>query len=390
MGDVMMHPVILAPGRSGLLQPFAAPFGSRARKRIAIGLDSLGSSGGAPGLADSLRTHFTATRGDAGAGFMALDHATIAARMAGGDFSLGAGFSNIAALSWDDPRLRKSMFGKGLVCNNTVTDETLATDYLLLSGPDADIRSIDLYFEWSKAGQSFRIRQWPTEVAGDGCFIRQADYPALGVVHKVTFLLDVGGIYSGKGINLERIACCGDDIFFWATEFHGDATGQDGVQIVDVGVPSARSEDWAGLDAARTRMWAKILQPDVFIIIAGMNDRGAASQTDLVARRTAARFSIHLDAVIDRLQECPRTNIVIVRPLDPADVATTAIRYFDRVLRAAAWAKGCAFHDERDVLGEFEAANAAGYMSVDGVHPSTLGNAIRAQAIALKLAKFGA
>lgn len=375
---------------SGAVDPFTGPFSSRARKRIVLGLDSLGGSGGQPGLADNLRGLLGAAFGDAGPGFLPLDHATIAGRLAGGDFAVSPGFVNIAALSWADVGRRRSLFGKGLSCQNAATAEAGSSDYLLLSGPSSDVQAIDLYFEWSAAGQSFRLRQWPTEVLDNAVLVSQADYPEIGVVHKLTFLLDVGGEYTGKGLNLEKIVCCDERIYFWAVEMHGDRVGHEGVQVLDIGTPSAETRDWASLDEARTRMWVDLLQADVFILNAGMNDRGASPQNDVEARRNAASFSHALQRVVERVQACARTRVLLVRPPDPADAATTAIRYHHHALKAVAWARGCAFLDERDALGDFTAADTAGFMSVDGVHPSTSGNARRAEAYAARLGNLGA
>jgi len=379
-----------AAAASGFADPFAGPFSGRARKRVVVGLDSLGSSGGQPGFTDNLRSLLTASWGDAGPGLLPLDHETIALRMAGGDYAVSSGFTNIAALPWSDAKRRRSLFGKGLFCLNAATDELATSDYLLLSGPSSDVHAVDLYFEWTAPGQSFRLRQWPTEVLENAVLVRQADYPELGVVHKLTLLLDIGGAYAGKGINIERIVCCGEALYFWAVEMHGAGVGHDGVQVLDIGTPSAAARDWASLDDARMRMWAGLLQADVFILNAGMNDRGSPPQTDVEARRNAADFSQSLRRIIDRLQSCPRTRLLLTRPPDPADTAATGIRYHDAVLKSAAWAHGCAFFDERDALGDFAAAGAAGYMSGDGVHPSTSGNARRATAFAAKLAHLGA
>ena len=375
---------------SGFADPFARPFSARARQRVVVGLDSLGGSGGQPGFTDNLRSLLTAALGDAGPGLLPLDHETIALRLAGGDYAVSAGFTNIAALPWSDPKRRRSLFGKGLFCANAATDELATGDYLLLSGPDTNIQAIDLYFEWSAPGQSFRLRQWPTEIMDNAVLVRQADYPDLGVVHKLTLLLDIGGVYAGKGINIERIVCCDQPLYFWAVEMHGAGTGRDGAQVLDIGTPSAAARDWANLDDARMRMWADLLQADVFILNAGMNDRGASPQTDVEARRNAADFSQSMHRIVDRLQGCARTRLLLARPLDPADAATTGIRYYDAVVKAAAWARGCGFFDERDALGDFAAADAAGYMSGDGVHPSAAGNARLASACAARLAHLGA
>lgn len=383
-----MHPIIVAPGAPGFADPFAAPFSSRSRKRVVIGLDSLGGSGGQPGLADRLQTDFSARTGDAGLGLIPLDNTVVAHRLAGGDYAVSAGFTHVSTLPWTDPRRRRSLFGKGIFCRNDATDDSAASDYLLLSGPALDVKSIDLYFEWSKVGQSFRVRQWPTEVLANGLYIRQEDHPEIGVVHKLTLLLDVGGVYAGKGINIEQVTCCNSELYFWAIEPHGPAMGQDGVQVLDLGTGSAGARDWAGLDDACTRRWVEILQADVFILIAGVNDRGAAPQTDLEARRNAAGFALDIDRIVDRLQSCSRTRLLLVRPPDPVDAAATALRYHDEVLKAAAWSRGCAWFDERDTLGDFAAADAAGFMLEDGVHPSASGNARRAGAFVEKLSGF--
>jgi len=375
---------------SSFADPFARPFSSRSRQRVVVGLDSLGSSGGQPGFTDNLRSLLTASLGDAGPGLLPLDHETIALRLSGGDYAVSAGFTNIATLPWSDARRRRSLFGKGLFCLNVATDELASSDYLLLSGPASDVHAVDLYFEWTAPGQSFRLRQWPTEVLDNAMLVRQADYPELGVVHKLTFLLDIGGVYAGKGINIERIVCSGEPLYFWAVEMHGPGTGRDGAQVLDIGTPSAAARDWANLDDARMRMWADLLQADVFILNAGMNDRGSSPQTDVEARRNAAEFSQSLHRIVDRLQSCARTRLLLARPLDPADAATTGLRYYDAVVKAAAWARGCAFFDQRDALGDFATADAAGDMSGDGVHPSAAGNARLAAACAGRLAHLGA
>lgn len=387
-----MHGLNLTNPRAettGVLEPFAGPFAARARKRIVVGLDSLGNSGGLPGLADGLRAHFYARLGDGGIGLTPLDHATAATSFAGGEFSLSAGFSNVATLDWSHASRLRAPFGRGLLCANSAVSEAESSDYLLLSGVSTTVTAVDLYFEWSKAGQSFRLRQWPTEVLSSGVEVSQSAYPQLGVVHKITFLLDVGGVQAAKGFNIESVVCRDEPVFFWAVEFHEPQDGVGGVQVIDVGTPSAKAADWSGLDDDRMRAWMRLLAPDVFVLNAGVNDRGASPQTDVAARANAAVYSHHLGRIISRLQASARTAVALVRPLDPEDAATTGIRFYDRILRSAAWAHGCAYLDERDTLGDYAAANAAGYMSTDGVHPSTIGNARRWAALADKLARFG-
>lgn len=385
----LLHQPGARAGLPGLIEPCVGPFAVRARKRIAIGPDSLAFGGGQPGLAQRLQAHFNALYGDPGPGFIPLDHATLQRSLADGDFALSNGFSAIAALPWSDPLRRRALFGKGLRCRNSDTDDASATDYLLLSSASASVTAVDLYFEWTAAGQSFRLRQWPSDSLASAVLVSQADFPGVGQIHRVTLLMDVGGVHAGKGVNVERVVCQGEDVCFWAVEFHEAAAGGACVQVIDLAGPGVSVADWSAMDDGRARVWAQLLQADVFLLAAGVSDRGEPDQDDFAARAAVACFSGRLSRVISRLQACPRTCVALARAPDTADAADTALRLFDRALKAAATAHGCAFFDERDFLGDFAAAAAAGYMDADGVPPSAAGNARRAEGYLARLARFG-
>lgn len=140
--------------------------------------------------------------------------------------------------------------------------------------------------------------------------------------------------------------------------------------LSNCGISATFLSQHASLDDAWGRAWIEMLRPDVYILDGGMNDR----LTDDVAL-----FGRNLNKVVSRWLSAGTADILLVRPNDSWDAATSYLSHYDNVLVATALARGCAYIDDRAALGNYASAVAAGFMT-DLIHPSPTGNAQRAAA----------
>lgn len=102
------------------------------------------------------------------------------------------------------------------------------------------------------------------------------------------------------------------------------------------------------------RRWLRIIQPDLFMLDTGMNDRGSAlSNGNVYADKVpnAVVFAKNLETVLDRVPQSVKGMLII--PNEPNDVATTGIGYYPDIIKAAATQRGWAWHDDRAVLGNY-------------------------------------
>jgi hypothetical protein len=76
---------------------------------------------------------------------------------------------------------------------------------------------------------------------------------------------------------------------------------------------------------------------------------------------------------------------LLVRPND-ARGSDEKLDAFGTVIQDAARRSGCAYLDDRSVIGSFSQATAAGFMFPDGVHPHDAANKLRGGAYARRVA----
>lgn len=149
----------------------------------------------------------------------------------------------------------------------------------------------------------------------------------------------------------------------------------------DVGLGGQTTQQWAARNSTIMSAWFALLQPNVFFLNCGMNDR---------VGRTAAQFQADLLTIISYVRAgAPNCNIILVQSNDPGDAATTHFLEYVPVKIAAAAEFNLGYLDWRDDCGNFQQAVNKGWMLLqadgtpDGIHPNQLGN----NNFAVKMAK---
>ncbi|QWA09508.1 SGNH/GDSL hydrolase family protein [Sodalis ligni] len=131
--------------------------------------------------------------------------------------------------------------------------------------------------------------------------------------------------------------------------------------------------DVAAQDMSIRQQWLSLLAPAAYMLNGGMNDRVIGTG------QTPAQHQAAIEAIITANQAAvPTMANMIIQSNESSDWATTNLPNFYPIKKAVALAKGCAFVDVRNALGDYAYANAAGWMA-DGVHPNATGNAKLAQ-----------
>lgn len=327
--------------------------------RIFAGIDSLtdGANGNAPATylkpyADALRARY----GDAGQGCIP----SVLGPMSAAGFSMNAALTPLGASTKANPialatPCLRGMYSTGAVNTGGFNYAPQAVDGLAPSNIVWD--SVRIYFILRSAGSSFRVKQ-SNLTDGQGVVVSDADF-AVGVPQVMTYYAQaaLGGnqTLTVNGVN--------GDVTWVAVEFLNSALG--GVTVSNFGLGGVQTAEWAAMDDTINRAWWRLLRPDVFILKGGMNDR---------ASRSALQYAKDIETVTQRILANGKTKVLLVRCNDANDWATTNQANYDKVLRSIAQSYGCAYLDERDIIGNYAAALAAGYMDgVDGIHPANLG-----------------
>lgn len=317
--------------------------------RVLAGIDSLTAGGGNPvsSYIPSLTSRLKRRLGDCGPGLVWFD-------------ALQPGFYNGATSgtvtpflvgnpAWDSGPRSHSLCGLG-------------TSYVGVAGgfagldPAATWDRCRVYFELG-AGGSFGVVS-----AGDGATGASVDgtrYPT-GELCAVDIYQDGA---PSTGIAVFSIA--GNVVLFGA-DFLRDGGG---ATLSNCGISGTYLSQHASLDDAWGRKWMEMLRPDVYLLNGGMNDRVTLDD---------GGYGHLIDKLVGRWQS-GGTDVMLVRPNDSSDAGSTFLARYDRVLKGVALARGCGFLDDRDALGAYAAAVAAGFMA-DTVHPNATGNSRRAAA----------
>lgn len=347
---------------------------SRRIARIAMGIDSLTDGGGT--VSSTYRTAFMsslrAKYGNAGYGWSKINDL-----LDGAATFTAASANAITSLAWNDAKRVISAFGGGVYWHN----QSGLSLFCGLATIDEDIVAVSIDVMFTDAGQSFTIRQRGS--SGQTLTISAANYP-LNVPVRLTIPCVYNGGTNLSGIALESINTNGANyLYAFTKEFHYAAPS--GVDFVNLGTGGTKVSDWAGLDETAFKRWLRILRPDYFLFGGGMNDRGSGLTDSYTGKvPTALAFQKNLETVLRRIQEAvPMCRVMLIVPNETSDMATTALPYMDEMIKGAALSMGYAYHDDRVVFGDYAASVSAGYMDgVDGVHPTSAGNAARAAAYA--------
>ena len=147
---------------------------------------------------------------------------------------------------------------------------------------------------------------------------------------------------------------------------------QGGATFSNVGVGGSSLTNWSKLDSSFRQAWFAALSPDVYVLNAGMNDRGVLTQ---------AQYRALIVAVLnDFAAASPETSIILVGSNDVGSSGQDYLASFRAVLQSEAVARGLIYLNDMSLLGSYAQAAAAGLMS-DTIHPNAAGNLLRAGAL---------
>lgn len=315
-------------------------------RKVCLGVDSLSAGPGditlgpIPELAAALKSRY----GDGGPGLVFFD--ALEPNYYG--FTSSGSYASliISNPSWSTGPRSRSLCGKGAVFTGAAGGGAGLN-------PEAPWDFCRIYFELTAASSSF----WAAGASpSEAVYVSDAEYPlntlCSVVVYRAPTATTEVGVYSITG-----------GVTLYAAEFLNEGGG---VTVSNCAISGTLGASMAALDDSAQRAWMELLKPSVYILNAGMNDR---------ATLTAAGFA-RIAETITRRWKRGGADVLLVRPHDSSDAATTNLPSYGNVLKGLALSMGCGFLDNRDVLGAtFSAANAAGNMS-DNVHPSPAGTTL--------------
>lgn len=320
----------------------------RRHLRVLAGIDSLTAGGGDPfsSYIPTLATRLKRRLGDGGPGLYFFDVLS-----PGYYHSAGGGVATsfiVTDPAWDSGARSHSLCGRGL----SITGAAGGSVGLDPGEPWDFCR---IYFEIAAGGSFSAVN------GGAGA----AAVSVSGATHATSVLCAVD-LASTQGNTSLAIYSVNGGVNFFGADF---LSGSGGVTVSNCGLSGSFLGEHASLDDGWARQWARTLRADAYLLDGGMNDRFTV---------TAAGYSEVVNKVVDRWQSAG-TEVLLIRPNDSSDAASTYLAEYDRVLKTTAAARGCAFLDDRDALGVYAAATTAGFMA-DAIHPSATGNARRAAA----------
>jgi lysophospholipase L1-like esterase len=151
--------------------------------------------------------------------------------------------------------------------------------------------------------------------------------------------------------------------------------GTTGVTVSRLAVGGSKMSEHASLDSSFRQKWFSLLQPNLYILNGGMNDRITTNASDYQTNV--------MNFLNDIKTASANTQILLVASNESSDVSTTNLKDYPAVLKNIASANKYGYFSNKDFMGDYNKANSRGLM-FDGVHPNTRGN----QLIALKIAEY--
>lgn len=332
--------------------------------RIFAGIDSLTDGAGGSSYRDYFVPAMKAAYGDAGEGYCHLSYGGMVDKGWGSNFGKTAGVGYIDGLAWNASPRTLSLSGAGLYTAAAAANESFNFGPTSTSYAEYPWDCVVMYCELLSSSASFKFRQIDENSSTTFELVDSATkgYPINKLIKIVRPCTSTSLKANFTAYNITD-ACA-----FYGFEIIKAGGPQPGVTFTNCGIGGTALSSWAGLNDTRQREWARMLRPDIWIMNAGMNDRGSSS---------AAIFARDLELVLDRFQSQPSTQIILVKSNDPQDYNTTNIMTYASAMKAAAHQRKLAYIDDRDIPQLVNYATAsAGYM-VDGIHPNAAGNILR-------------
>lgn len=270
---------------------------------------------------------------------------------------VGAGFSKSAGLSYMltesdfsiDP-VKYSVSGKG-VFGFGVTGEVITWN------TNKHFTKVRVYYLQRSGGGSFRYGM-SNILTGDRP--TQSADGVLGLAY-----VDIErNTYDTTTLVIDQIN--GDIALFGAFFYNGD----NGVSTLNLGRGGMTLEKQMQLDSSYRQEWFSILQPAVYFLNTGTNDRLTVDASGFTTLLT--------NYCNDIIAGSPDTNIIIVEPNQTADYDTTFAKDYTGVRRAVAFALGLYILDIPELIGDYDYFNNNSLMG-DAVHPNEKGFKLIAQ-----------
>lgn len=159
----------------------------------------------------------------------------------------------------------------------------------------------------------------------------------------------------------------GNVAFFGVWLFNGD----DGVSVLNLGKGGMTLTKQMQLDSSFRQAWFGILQPAVYLLNTGTNDRITVTGTDFETMLTTYCNNV--------IAGSPTTNLIIVNPNQPSDYATTYAADYTEKRKAVATSLGLDYLDIPEIIGDYTYFSIKSLMA-DGVHPNAAGFKLIAKA----------
>jgi len=123
-----------------------------------------------------------------------------------------------------------------------------------------------------------------------------------------------------------------------------------GASFSNIAIGGTSLTNWSKLDSSFRQAWFGALSPDVYVLDAGMNDRGILTQS---------QYQALVDGVLnDFAAASPHTKIILVGPNDIGNGGTDYLAMFRTVLQQEAQTRGLVYVNDMSVLGNYSAAVA--------------------------------
>lgn len=355
---------------NGVRNPYADPFttqiSSRAILRVAGGLDSLTAGGGTVFSAyqDTFVSRLKSVYGDGGYGVMTFDLQGFSNLGMTSGFGKSGGVNYINGLAQSNAIRKIAPAGGGLY-----TTGAAGADFCSFGQPNAQTwfagyDTVTIWAELRTTGSLFTLASHLGGSTGPNIVISEANGYPLNTPLRLSWKVRSGDLV---GAGLSGIT---GDISVYAFEATKSGTAG-GVTFSNFGIGGQKATEWAQLDDTRQRFWWRTFGFDAFIMNAGMNDRSASS--DVV-------FARALYDCVSRVQDCPKTRVLLVIPHEPGDIAGAGsnMQRYPQVIESVARTLNCGLIDDRVSMGGNYARSAAlGLIDADSIHPTPAGNSAR-------------
>lgn len=306
---------------------------------VIAGIDSLTNGAGGNAYYDFFQKRLKAVFGDGGVGYVSFDNGK--AITEGDSFGV-VGFSSIMGSS--DASKQYSFDGHGLYGNNL----SMAYINYELSATRRNFSRCKVFFLKQPSGGSFYV----SYLTNAGALINTQ------LVETASETFDLGvlemPVMNKSFVKGVGIRSANGKVAIFGANFYNDK----GVAVCRIGKGGLTFQSLIDLNSTFQTKWKDALNPKLFLLNAGMNDGKAEVDYKAMIETYVARFA--------------NTKFLLISPNDTS-ASPEFIRGYERVLAKYAKDNKHDYLSIRQLLGDYQTANANGYM-YDTVHPNEKGN----------------